>query len=167
MITINIDTMDEGRWFDFFYTKIDPNTLEPIYGDPIENGPRMRLRTPVELFRKRANSRKTEKKYIHNPKSRKMELVESEVELTPEQKKKENDEFVDYVIQDLEGFKLGGKVIKGTLKEKVKMMENPLVSMFVQRCIQIMQESGIQEAEEESKNSSTGSSGKKTPPEPE
>lgn len=165
---LDIDIANEGKWFTFFYSHIDPNTLEIIYDDPVENGPRMKIRNPVSLFRKRADNRQTVGEYKLNPKSRQMQYVEREKDLTPAQKAKENEEFVDFVIQEVgEGFRLGGKEIEGTLKEKVQMMENPLISMFVQRCIQILQESGIQEAREEEKNLSTGSSFQTINPDPE
>ena len=163
---LDITTADEGRWFTFFYSHIDPNTLEPIYDDPIENGPRMKLRSPAPLWKERNEKKKKEKEYVLNPKSRGMELVKSDIELTPKQKKAENDEFVGYVIQDLEGFTLNGKEIKGSLAEKVKIMENPLVSMFVMRCITLLQESGVQEAKAQEKNSSTGSHSPKTKRDP-
>ena len=35
---LDINTAEDGRWFTFFYSHLDPNTSEPIYDDPIENG---------------------------------------------------------------------------------------------------------------------------------
>lgn len=164
---LDISTAEDGRWFTFFYSRLDPNTLEPVYDDPIENGPRMKIRNPTPLWRERNEKKKKRKEYVLNPKTRGMDVVESDVELTAAQKKAENEEFVDYVIQESEQFTLNGKEIKGTLQEKVKMMENPLISMFVQRCIQILQESGVQEAEAQPKNSLTGSSSLMTVLDPE
>jgi len=163
---LDINTADEGQWFTFFYSHLDPNTLEPIYDDPIENGPRMKIRNPASLWKDRSQKKKQKKEHVFNPKTRAMDMVSSDVDLTAAQKKAENEEFVDYVIQDVEQFTLNGKEIKGTIAEKVKAMENPLISMFVQRCIQLLQESGVQEAEAESKNSLPGSGSRTTKPNP-
>lgn len=153
MIILDIDDNSEGRWFTFFYSNIDPNTLEVIYGDPIEGGPQMLIRDPAPLWREKSDKRKKEKKIVPNPKTRGMCVVEDEIELTPAQKKAENEEFCDYVIQGVKGFTMKGKEIKNTVADKVKLMENPQVAMFVQKCIQDLQKLSIQEKQTETKNS--------------
>ena len=66
------------------------------------------------------------------------------------------------MIQEVDGFKLDGKEIKGTRDEKIRMMEIPIVSMFVHHCVEILQEQGAQEEKAESENLSVGSSSAKT-----
>lgn len=164
---INLQTSKDGTWFDFFYSKIDPQTMEPVYGDPIEGGPKMKIRNPTTFFQERAKTRKTEGKMVLNPKTRQMEKVVSEIELTAAEKQAENDDFADYVIQDIDGFKLDGKEIKCTREEKIEIMQIPIVSMFVRRCVEILQERGAIEEREEAKNLRTGSSSAKSKADPE
>ncbi len=159
---INLQTGKDGSWFSFFYSKIDPSTMDVIYEDPIEDGPRMKIRNPVPFFKERSKNRKTKGEYVLNKKTRAMEKVVSELELTAAEKQAENDDFVDYVIQEVDGFKLDGKEIKGTRDEKIRMMEIPIVSMFVHHCVEILQEQGAQEEKAESENLSVGSSSAKT-----
>ena len=164
---INLQTGKDGSWFSFFYSKIDPATMDVIYEDPIEDGPRMKIRNPVPFFKERNKNRKTKGEYVLNKKTRAMEKVVSDLELTAAEKQAENDDFVDYVIQEVDGFKLEGKEIKGTREEKIQMMEIPIVLMFVHRCVEILQEHGAQEEKAESENLSVGSSSAKTKPGPE
>jgi hypothetical protein len=159
---INLQTGKDGSWFSFFYSKIDSATMDVIYDDPIEDGPRMKIRNPVPFFKERSKNRKTKGEYVLNKKTRAMEKVVSELELTAAEKQAENDDFVDYVIQEVDGFKLDGKEIKGTRDEKIRMMEIPIVSMFVHHCVEILQEQGAQEEKAESENLSVGSSSAKT-----
>lgn len=164
---INFETHKDGVWFPFFYSHIDPSTLEVTYDDPIENGPRMKIRDPAPFFRERSDKRKTKSEFVLNKATRAMNLVTSEVELTAEQKRAESDDFADYVICDLENFKLEGRIVECTREDKIKIMDFSLAAMFVHRCIAIMQESGAQEEEAERKNLSTGSSSQTTKPDPE
>jgi len=164
---INLQTGKDGSWFSFFYSKIDSATMDVIYDDPIEDGPRMKIRNPVPFFKDRNNKRKTKGEFILNKKTRAMEKVVSDLELTANEKQAENDDFVDYVIQEVDGFKLDGQIIKGTRNEKIRMMDIPIVSMFVHRCIEILQEQGATEEKEEGKNSLTGSISPKTKAGPE
>lgn len=165
---INLQTQEDGTWFPFFYSRIDSSTMDIIYDDPIEGGPRMKIRTPGSFFRDRNQKQKKESEMVFNKKSRGMEKVVSLKELTPEEQKQENDDFVDYVIEDIEeNFKLDGKVIRCDRETKIKIMEIPIVSMYVYRCIEILQEKGAIEEKAEAKNLSTGSSSATTKPDPE
>lgn len=164
---INLTTHKDGTWFPFFYSRLNPSTMEIEYDDPIEGGPRMKIRNPVQFFKERNEKRKTESEFVLNKKSRGMEKVSSNVELTAAQRKAENEDFADYVIDGIEDFKLEGKVIRCDRKTKIEIMNIPIVSMYVHRCIELLQESGAQEEKAESKNSLTGSSSQKTKPDPE
>lgn len=152
-VIINLQTHKDGTWFPFFYSHIDSSTLEVKYDDPVEGGPRMKIRNPLQFFRDRSEKRKMESAFVLNKQSRAMNKVTSEVELTAKQKKAENDDFCDYVIDGIENFKLEGKVIKCDRKTKIAIMLLPIVSMYVHRCIELLQESGAQEEKETSKNS--------------
>ena len=163
---INLQSNKDGEWFPFFYSHIDPSTMEITYDDPIEGGPKMKIRNPVSFFREKSKERKSKSEFVFNKKSRGMEKVVSEVELTPAQKAAENEDLFDFVIQGIEGFKLDGREIKCTRAEKVTIMELPVVSMFVNRCVELLQEQAAVEEDGEVKNSPTGSSSAKTKRDP-
>lgn len=151
--TINLQSGKDGTWFDFFYSKLDTSTGDITYGDPIEGGPRAQIRNPAPFFQERAKLRKTESVMVFNKKARKMEKVVSEKELSHEERQKENEDAFDYMIQDLEGFKLDGKVIKNTREGKIAAMDIPIFAMFVNRCVELLQEQGAVEEKAETKNS--------------
>lgn len=164
-----IDLMDvkEGTWFDFFYSKLNADTMELTYSDPIENGPRAKVRSPTPFFEERAKFRKTESAMVLNKKSRAMQKVVSDKELTPEERQKESDDMRDYIIQEVDGFKLSGRVMKNTREDKLKAMRMPLFSLFINHCVELLTEQGAKEEKAESKNSLTGSVSPKTKPDPE
>ena len=149
---INLTTHKDGTWFPFFYSRMDPSTMEITYDDPIEGGPRMKIRSPVQFFKERNEKRKRKSEFVFNKKTRGMEKVSSDIELTAAEKKNETEDFADYVIDGIENFKLDGKIIKCDRKTKIEIMNIPIVSMYVHRCIEILQESGAQEEVIESKN---------------
>ena len=163
---INLTTHKEGTWFPFFYSHMDPSTMDITYDDPVEGGTRMKIRNPVQFFQERALGLKRKSEFVLNKKTRAMEKVSSEVQLTPEEKKQEVDDFADYVIDGIENFKLDGKVIKCDRETTIEIIKMPMVSMYVNRCIEILQESGAKEEKDTEKNSLTGSSSPKTKPDP-
>ena len=166
MITIDIQTDDEeGRWFPFFYSKFNSSTGEIEYGDPIEveneeDGPRMRIRNPVSFFEDRNKNKKTRTKYVVNSKTRGMDAVTEDVPLSAEEKKKEEDDFRDFVISGIENFKLNGKLLTCDRATKIEIMKKPIVSLYVHRCIEMLQSSGVVEEKTEKKTSSSSLSSK-------
>ena len=90
-----------------------------------------------------------------------MEKITSDAPLSASEQKSETDDFVDYVIQDIDGFKLDGKEIVCNRKSKIEIMDIPLVSMYVHRCIEIMQSEGATEEKDEAENLKSGSSSQK------
>lgn len=159
---INLQSNKEGVWFPFFYSRIDSSTMEVAYDDPIEDGPRMKIRNPAPFFKERAKTRKTKSEMVLNKKSRAMERVTSEVELSAEEKKKEDDDFKDYVIMEFEGFKLDGKEVSCNRETKIEIMDIPIVAMYVHRCVEILQERGATEEKDTLKNSQSGANGLKS-----
>lgn len=164
---INLKSNKDGIWFPFFYSHIDTSSGEVIYDDPIEDGPRMRIRNPMSFFKERASARKKTSEFVLNKKTRAMEKITSDATLSADEQKAETADFIDYVIQDIEGFKLDGKEIVCNRQTKLEIMDILLVSMFVHRCIEIMQSEGATEEEIEGKNSQAGLSLKKIKPNPE
>ena len=63
---INLQTNEEGTWFPFFYSRINVDTMDVEYDDPIEDGPRMKIRNPVDFFQERAQGRKTKSEFFLN-----------------------------------------------------------------------------------------------------
>jgi len=156
---INLQTQEKGVWFPFFYSRVDSSTMDIIYDDPIEGAPRMKIRAPGSFFRDRNKNRKKESQMVLNKKTRAMEKVVSLKELTPEEQKQENDDFADYVIEDIDKeFKIDGEFIKCDRATKIKLMEIPIVAMYVYRCIEILQERGAIEEKKETANLKSGSS---------
>ena len=152
-VVIDLQTGKEGTWFDFFYSKLDTDTMDITYEDPIEGGPRAKIRNPGPFFQERAEARKTESAMVHNKKARKMEKVVSEKELTPAERKAESDDMVDYMIESLDGFKIDGRIIKSTKKDKVEAMKLPIFSMFINKCVEMLQGQSAVEEKAEAKNS--------------
>lgn len=150
---VNLNSGKQGVWFPFFYSELDVDTMDIKYGDPIENGPRAKIRNPTPFIQERAETRETVSEMIFNKKARKMEKVTSEKELTSQERKAENEAMIDYMIQDVEGFKLDGKVIRNTKADKIEAMRIPLFSMFVNKCVSDLQKQSAEEEKEEQKNS--------------
>ena len=159
---INLQTSDDGVWFPFFYSRINPDTMDVEYDEPIEDGPRMKIRNPVEFFNDRNQTRKTKSEFVLNKKTRAMEKVVSDLELSIAQKKEESEDFADYVITGAENFKLNGKPMKATRAEKIAAMKIPIVSMYVNRCVQLLQEQSAVEEKDDSSNLQNGSTSQKT-----
>ena len=165
-IVIDLLDVKEGTWFAFCYSKLNTDTMELSYGEPIENGPRAKVRSPAPFFEEHAKNHKTESTMVLNKKARAMEKVISDKELTPAQKQAESDDMVDYLIQEVDAFKIKGRVMESTRKDKIEAMRLPLFSMFINRCVVLLNEQSVVEEKETSKNSSTGSSFPMTKPDP-
>jgi len=163
---INLQSNKDGVWFPFFYSHLDSSTGDVIYDPPVEGGPRMKIRNPIAFFKERSKGRKKQSEYVLNKKTRGMEKIVSDAELSADEQKAETEDFIDYVIQGIEGFKLDGKEVDCTRQTKIEIMDIPLVSMYVHRCIEILQSEGATE-EREPKNLASGSNLKKTKSDPE
>ena len=152
--------VSEGEWFDYFGSHLDQTTGEVVHDSPVEGGPRMKIRNIQPFIEERMTARKQEVHNILNTKSRRMERVKDYKDLTTSELLVEREDTWDYVIQAFEGFKdkKTGKDIKCTKANKVKMMKLPVIDRFVARCLQLISESGVQEAEEETANLKPGSS---------
>lgn len=153
---IDVDE-DQGEWFQFFTSTIDPDSGEIIYDTP-RNDAKVRLRSMAPLIEERLNKRTRKSEFIFNPKSRQMERVVYYEEPTTEELQKEREDTWDYVITGIEGFvdKKTKKLMKCDKKTKLKLMKNPVFDRFVARCMQLLANAGFQEKEEQEKNLSNG-----------
>ena len=167
---LDLEVQETGEWFAFFTSRLDPMTGDVNYDDPVKDAPRVKIRGIGPFIEKRMLSRKKQVERVHNPKTRAMERITYYPDLSIEEALAEREDTWDWVIEDFEpGFqdKKTGDVIKCTRENKIKMMKIPVFDRFVARCLQLLSESGVQEAEVERKNSLTGSSSRKTKPDPE
>jgi len=163
---VNLMSGKTGVWFDFFYSELNADTLEITYGEPMKDGPRAKIRNPMAFLQDRAGSREQESEMWHDKKARNVKKVVSEKVLTAMERKAENEDMIDYMIEEVEGFKLDGVIVKNTKKGKVDAMKTGLFAMFINRCIELLQKQSAVEEVEEAKNSSTGSSLQTTKPDP-
>jgi len=164
---INLE-IDQGEWFPYFGSRIDAATGDIVYEEPSSDA-KVKIRPMGPFIEDRVSNRKRQVEHVLNPKTRQMERVSYYPELSTTELKTERDDTWDYVIQDWEGFKDAktGKEIECTRANKIALMKLPVFDRFIARCQQLLAESGVQEAEEQGKNSLTGSSSRKTKPDPE
>lgn len=164
---INLE-LDQGEWFPYFGSRINTASGDIIYDEPSSDA-KVKIRPMGPFIEERVANRKRQVEHVLNPKTRQMERVSYYSEPTAVELKAERDDTWDYVIQDWEGFKDAktGNEIKCTRTNKIALMKLPVFDRFIARCQQLLAESGVQEAEEQGKNSSTGSSSKKIKPDPE
>lgn len=148
---------NEGEWFPFQNSKIDPLTGEPVFDDPVTDA-KVQIRSMTPFFEERIAKRKREVERILNPKTRQMERISFYAELSVEEAKAERDDAFDFAITGIEGFKDAktGKMIDGSRENKLALMKVPVFDRFFARCQQLLSSSGVKEQVE--KNSSPSSS---------
>ena len=164
---LDLDLQQEGEWFNFFGSHINETTGDVVYSEPVKDA-RVKIRSMTPFIEERVSGRKRQYEHIYNPKTRSMERISYFPELSIDELKAEREDTWDYIIQDFEGFRDSKtkKEIPCNRENKIKMMRVPAFDRFVARCLQILSTSGVQTQEAETKNSSTGSSGQTTKPDP-
>jgi hypothetical protein len=143
----------QGEWFRFFCSTVKENG-DVVFLEPEADAGRVRLRIAdtgvIEGIR--AQTRKTVKEFVHNPRTRGMERVEYE-DQTPEQKKKEMELIWDHAIMEWEGIQdKNGNEIPCTVENKLKLMNVPQFARFVGRGFQIISSANAQGLEDAGKN---------------
>jgi len=153
-VYVDLSGADDGEWYQYFASRIDVNTGDVVYDDPIEGGPRVRIRDMRTFIRERIKERKTQVEHVVNPKTRSMERITYPKELTAQEEKQEREDLIDYMVAGFEGFKdkKTKQIVECTRENKIKMMNLPVFDRCVARCQQLLSESGIQEAVAETKN---------------
>ena len=143
----------QGEWFQFFTSRIDQNTGEIIYDDPVDDA-RVQIRSLTPFFEERMAGRKKAYEHVYNPKTRQMERLSYVPDLPHDQMKQERDDAWDYAIIGLEGFKDAKtkEVLKCDRGTKLKLMKNPVFDRFMARCLQLLANSGVKEKEDLEKN---------------
>lgn len=169
-VSLDLEVQETGEWFEFFTSHIDPASGDTIYDDPVAGAPRIKIRGLAPFIEKRMLARKKAVEHVYNTKSRAMDRNTYYPELSTSEILAEREDTWDWMIEDFEdGFKdkKTGNVLKCTRENKIKMMKIPVFDRCVARCLQLLSESGVQEAAVESKNSLIGSSSRKTKLDPE
>jgi len=142
-----------GEWFPFFGSKIKQDG-EIEYFDPEPGAGSVCLRTadPDVLEKIQSETRKRVSENVFNPKTRSMERIVY-FDQTPAQEKKEREMIWDHAIMDFKDIlDVNGKQIPVTLENKMKLMNNPLFSRFVGRCLQLIGEAKETAKVKEAKN---------------
>lgn len=150
-VELDLDST-QGEWFPFFGSHVDDNG-NIVYEDPIGQA-KIQLRSMSPFFEARAKSRKQESEHIINPKTRAMEKVFYTKPLTPEEAEKERDDAWDYAITGLKFFKdkKTGMEIQCTRENKIALMKLPVFNRSVTRCLQILDNAGLNAKEDLLKN---------------
>jgi len=142
-----------GERFQFFGSRLDPNTGDTIYDEPAGDA-WVTIRSLTPFYEERMAKRKKVVEHVLNTKSKAMERLSFYPEQSMDEIKAERDDAWDYAITDFEGFKDAktGEVIECTRENKIKMMKAPIFDRFVARCLQLLAASGVKDKEEKIKN---------------
>lgn len=150
----------EGVWFSFFTSTVDPSTGEVKYDDPKPGAAEFRIRSTKKFYEERLSSRKRESSMVLNPKSRSMERVAYLKEQTIEETMAERDDAWDYAITGIKkAFWPDGTPIQCNRADKLKLRNLSIVDRFVAKCFLTLDEQEVQEAAVKSKNLQTSQSG--------
>lgn len=156
---VNLD-VEAGHRFQFFTSTVNPENNTPVYNPPAGDG-YFTLRSMQPYFEAQGAKRKKVREFVFNPKTRAMDCVT----YLPELSEKENNEQMegawDYAIISFEGFndKKTGAVIECNPQTKVSMSKVPVISRFLSRCFQIIDEESVSVEANLTKNSSALPSG--------
>jgi len=146
---------NEGEWFPFQNSHIDPSTGDPVFDDPVTDA-KVQIRSMTPFFEERIAKRKRQTEHVMNPKTRQMERISFYAELSTEEARVERDDAFDFAITGIEGFKDAktGNEITCTRENKLALMKVPVFDRFFARCQQLIASSGVKEQVE--KNSVSG-----------
>jgi len=146
----------EGDWFDFFTSKLDLETGNVIYDDPIPGTGRACFRPARPFLEEKLEQRKKISEVVLNPKTRAMERIESYKPLTAKEEKQEREDLIDYAFTGLEDFfEPDGTPIKCTRKNKIALVKVPVFDRFMARCMELQVNANIKQAEKSEKNLKT------------
>lgn len=155
-ITFDLKENNEGTWFDFFESRIDLDTGDIVYDDPISDTGRACFRPARPFLEKRLSKREKISEIVLNPKTRAMERIESYKVLTPAEERQEREDLIDYTFIGLEDFfEPDGAPIECTRENKIALVKNPVFDRFMARCMELQLNVNIKQAETSEKNSET------------
>jgi hypothetical protein len=153
MFEIDLDSSDEGTWFQYQESRFDQEKGKFVF-DPPNSDAKVQVRRADKLQVEQIAKRKRVREIVLNPKTRRMESVSYIADATVEEEQKEIDDLFDYAITGLEGFKnkRTGEVIECNRKNKIALMKVPAFDRFLGRCFRILGGIEEEEKEEEEKN---------------
>ena len=157
MTVFDLEKEEQGDWFQYFDSTIDPGNGDIIYEEPEKDAAEFRIRSMGPFWEERRKGKKREYKMVLNTGSRAMERVGYYPDLPPEEDSKESDDAWDYAITEWQNaFSAPNKPMECNRENKLKMIKIPVFLRFITRVFQIMTESGTKHKEAVEKNSSTG-----------
>lgn len=153
MTVFELEKGDQGDWFTFFTSKVEPSTGEVVYDPPEEGAAEFRIRSMLPFFEERRKGRKRESKMVLNPATRSMERVSWFEELPEEEAQKEMDDAWDYAITGIKNaFSAPGVPIESSRESKLKLVRMPVFLRFMTRVFAMLNEAGIKHKEDAEKN---------------
>lgn len=153
MTVFEFDKEEQGDWFTFFTSRVEPSTGEIIYDPPEEGAAEFRIRSMQPFFEERRKGRKKESKMVLNPATRAMERVSWFEEPPEDEAQKENDDAWDYAITGIKNaFSTPGVPIECTRENKLKLIRIPVFLRFITRVFMMLSEAGIKQKEDAEKN---------------
>lgn len=150
----NIEAND-GVWFPFFTSAIDPVTGDTKYDDPLPDAAEFRIRTTKKFYDDRILKRKRESQMVINPKTRQMEKVTSFKEQTVEEILEERADAIDYAITGIKNafWDKERKVpVQCNKADKNKLNDISVFSRFLTRVWQIIEEQEVANLKVQEKN---------------
>ena len=152
MTVFDIDKEEQGDWFPFFSSTVDPSTGEIVYDKPEKGAAEFRIRSMGPFWEERRKGRKKEHKMVLNPATRAMERVSYYENLPEDEAAKENEDAWDYAITGMNKAFSAPKVpIECTRESKLKLIRMPVFVRFITRVFMTLNESGVKQQEAEKK----------------
>jgi len=157
---VDLKTDKQGEWFTFRMSRVDPDTGETIWDEPIE-GVEVRIRSMRPFIEERFTKRERVVEWKINPKTRANERHSNPKESTPAEIIEERNDAYDYAITGLKGWmdKKTKKPIECNRENKIALMAKGIFERFFADCQLSLDSSGLEQEEQEAKNSLAGSNG--------
>lgn len=153
MTVFDFEKQDEGDWFAFFTSHVDPESGKVVYDLPEEGAAKFRIRSLAPFWEERRKGRKKQHQMVLNTASRAMERVSYFEDLPEDKAAKENEDAWDYAITGIEdAFSSPGKQIECTRENKLRLVKMPAFARFIGRVFQLLNEAGVKQQESSEKN---------------
>jgi len=153
MTVFEFDKEEQGDWFPFFSSHVDPSTGEIVYDKPEEGAAEFRIRSMGPFWEERRKGRKRQYKMALNTATRAMDRVGYYEDLEGEEAAKENEDAWDYAITGMnKAFSAPGVPIECTRESKLKLIRIPVFVRFITRAFITLNESGVKQKEDAEKN---------------
>jgi len=147
---------EQGDWFPFFESKVDVQTGEILYDEPVEGAAEFCFRNPAPFWQERQRGRVKEYRMVVNPNTRQMERVGYFPDLPAAEEQAERDDAWDYAITGIRNaFWEDGASIECTRENKLKLLKNTAFLRYANRVLQLLLETGVVQKAAE-KNSLNG-----------